>query len=77
MDLGTLIADSHCCKAEANTKLKSIYFPIKNKFFKNFKLTIIKMLTKFGRRINKHSENFNKKVGNIFKVPNRSHRTEE
>ena len=35
------------------------------------------MLTKFGRRINKHSENFNKKVGNIFKVPNRSHRTEE
>ena len=35
------------------------------------------MLTKFGRKINEQSESFNKKVGNILKFANRSHRTKQ
>ena len=34
---------------------------------KQFKVTVIKMLTKLIRRMNEHRENFNKKVGNIKK----------
>ena len=29
-DIGILVADSHCCMAEANTTLESKYPPIKN-----------------------------------------------
>lgn len=34
---------------------------------KQFKVPVIKMLTKLIRRMSEHSENFNKKAGNITK----------
>ena len=44
---------------------------------KEFKIMVIKMLIDLWRRMNEHSENFNKKKENIFKGPNRSHRAVE
>jgi len=38
---------------------------------------VIKMLTMLGRRMDENSENFNREIQNIRKVPNRSHRVEE
>lgn len=43
---------------------------------KEFKLIVVKMLTKLRRRMSKHGENI-KKESNYQKVPNRSYRTEE
>ena len=37
---------------------------------------IIKMLTEHGRRVDEHSENFNKMIEKYKKVPNRSHGSE-
>lgn len=34
---------------------------------KNFKVAVIKMLTELGRRMHKHSENFNEEIKNIRK----------
>lgn len=38
---------------------------------------IIKMLTEFWRKMEEPSENFNKEIGNISTVPNRSHSAKE
>ena len=39
----------------------------KKGFNKRFKVMVIKMLTNIGRRMNEHSENFNKEIANIRK----------
>ena len=36
---------------------------INNLLDKEFKATVIKMLTEFGKRLEEHSENFNKELG--------------
>ena len=36
---------------------------------KEFKIVVIKILTKLGRKMSKYSENFNKEFENIKKVP--------
>ena len=38
---------------------------VSNLFDKEFKVIVIKMLTKLGRRMCEHSENFNKDMDNI------------
>ena len=40
---------------------------ISNLLEKEFKVMVIKMLTKLRRRMDEHSENFNKEIGNIIK----------
>ena len=42
-----------------------------------FKVMVLKMLTELGRRMDEHSENFNKDTENIRKLPNISHGTDE
>ena len=42
-------------------------------FHKEFKVRFINILTKLGRRMDKHSENFNNKIEDILKIPNRSY----
>ena len=44
---------------------------------KEFKVMVTKMLTELGRRMDEHSEKFNKKERNYQEVPDRSHRVEE
>lgn len=39
---------------------------------KGFKVIIIKMLNELETGVDKHSENFNKEMGNIRKYPNKS-----
>lgn len=39
---------------------------------KGFKVIIIKMLNELQIGVDKHSENFNKEMGNIRKYPNKS-----
>ena len=39
---------------------------------KEFKVMVIKMFTKFRKRIKRYSENFNKELGNIKKTNKRS-----
>ena len=39
---------------------------------KEFKVLVIRMLTKLGKRIDEHSENFNKELENIQKEPIRT-----
>ena len=43
---------------------------------KEFKVMVIKMLTDLGRKMDEHSENFNKRT-EYKKIPNRNHRAEE
>ena len=43
---------------------------------KEFKIMVIKILTKVRRTMNEQSENFNKEIDNT-KVPNRDHRAKE
>ena len=43
---------------------------------KEFKVMVIKMLIKLGRRMDEHNEKFNKEIENIIKY-HRSHRAEE
>ena len=38
---------------------------------------VIRTHTKFGRRMDEHSENFKEEMENIKKVPNGGHRAEE
>ena len=42
-----------------------------------FKIMVIKMLTKLERRTDEYSEDFNKEIENIRKYQNKSHRAEE
>lgn len=50
---------------------------LSNLLDKEFKVIVIKMLTKLGRRIDEFSKNFNKEIENILKVPNRSYNENE
>ena len=45
---------------------------INNLVDKEFKVMVIKKLAELGRRMDEHSENFNKEMGNIRKYPNKS-----
>jgi len=49
---------------------------ISNLSDKEFKVMVIRILTELRRRVDEHSENFNKDKENK-KVPNRSHRAQE
>ena len=44
---------------------------------KEFKVIVINMHTKLGRRMDEHSENFKKEVEKYKKVPKRNYRPEE
>ena len=47
--------------------LKTHWYDINNLRDKEFTALVIRMLTELGKRMDEHSENLNKKLGNIWK----------
>lgn len=62
---------------EKSAEIDSNETKIHNLPGREFKITVIKMLTEDRRTLHEQNENFSKEIENILEVPNRNHGVEE